>query len=149
MYLEYINSLTAFREIEKTKCLYSKAWNKDGEVFLSIPEQELSTVKYCGKGIKLLFSLCKYCNRKYCLTHAIPEVHGCADEARRKVREKMFSDFVDEQKGRNEEPINKYKEQELRDQIKQKINAAKKKRMTLQAKKNLKSLKKSGRRKKK
>jgi len=35
--------------------------------------------KRCLKSIKLLGITCKYCNVKFCSTHAFPEMHGCHD----------------------------------------------------------------------
>lgn len=40
----------------------------------------------CKAGITLLGQLCPHCNRRFCLSHHMPEVHGCGDAIRRQVR---------------------------------------------------------------
>lgn len=40
----------------------------------------------CKTGISLLGQLCAQCNRRFCLSHHLPEVHGCGDAIRRQVR---------------------------------------------------------------
>jgi hypothetical protein len=137
---KYLDDITAFRELEKTKCLYSKKWNKDGDVVIYIPKDELQKTKYCGKNIRFLSQLCKICDRKYCLTHAVPETHGCGDAARVKARSQMQKDFHARDFQKNE--VDKRLAEDLRARAKRKIQENQKKRMTKQAKKNLKKMKK-------
>lgn len=40
----------------------------------------------CRTAITLLGQLCQQCNRRFCLSHHLPEVHGCGDAVRRQVR---------------------------------------------------------------
>ena len=40
----------------------------------------------CKAGITLLGQLCSHCNRRFCLSHHLPEIHGCGDAIRRQVR---------------------------------------------------------------
>ena len=43
----------------------------------------------CKQSIRTLGQLCKCCERTYCLSHHIPEVHGCGEAA--KVRARQFA----------------------------------------------------------
>ena len=47
-----------------------------------------STCAYtvCKKKVNVLGLHCQFCRRKFCMEHGIPEVHGCADEAKRYAR---------------------------------------------------------------
>ena len=138
--LKYLEEITAFRELEKTKCLFSKKWNKEGEVLKYIPKDELENTKFCGKNIRFLSQLCKLCDRRYCLSHAVPESHGCGDEAKKKARSDMQKEFHNRDFKKNE--VNETLKEELRERAKRKIRENQRKRMTKQAKKNLKKMKK-------
>lgn len=41
----------------------------------------------CKASITTLGQLCPHCNRRYCLSHHIPEVHGCGDKAKAHARQ--------------------------------------------------------------
>ena len=40
----------------------------------------------CKKGVNMLGLRCQFCARRFCMQHGIPEVHGCAEEAKRHAR---------------------------------------------------------------
>lgn len=40
----------------------------------------------CRKRANLLGLWCQFCRRRFCMEHGIPEVHGCADEAKKHAR---------------------------------------------------------------
>lgn len=41
----------------------------------------------CNQSIRTLGQLCKCCERTYCLSHHIPEVHGCGEAAKVRARQ--------------------------------------------------------------
>ena len=41
----------------------------------------------CKQSIRTLGQLCKCCERTYCLSHHIPEVHGCGEAAKVRARQ--------------------------------------------------------------
>lgn len=41
----------------------------------------------CKASVTTLGQLCPHCNRRYCLSHHIPEVHGCGDKAKAHARQ--------------------------------------------------------------
>ena len=43
----------------------------------------------CPKSVNVLFHFCHHCKRKFCLSHAQPEIHGCGAEA--KLFERLVS----------------------------------------------------------
>lgn len=49
---------------------------------------EDSTCAYtvCKKKVNLLGLHCQFCRQKFCMKHGIPEVHGCAEEAKKYAR---------------------------------------------------------------
>ena len=43
----------------------------------------------CKKSTSMLGSKCEFCCSKFCMSHTVPEIHGCGLEAKRKARERM------------------------------------------------------------
>ena len=41
----------------------------------------------CKQSIRTLGQLCKCCERTYCLSHHIPEIHGCCEAAKLRARQ--------------------------------------------------------------
>ncbi|KAK1784903.1 hypothetical protein P4O66_018343 [Electrophorus voltai] len=48
----------------------------------------------CKNSVLTLGQLCLYCNRQYCLSHHIPEVHGCGDKAKVQARMRISKEGV-------------------------------------------------------
>uniref|UniRef100_A0A673KME9 Immunoglobulin mu DNA binding protein 2 n=1 Tax=Sinocyclocheilus rhinocerous TaxID=307959 RepID=A0A673KME9_9TELE len=48
----------------------------------------------CKASVLTLGQLCLYCNRQYCLSHHIPEVHGCGDKAKAQARMRISKEGV-------------------------------------------------------
>lgn len=48
----------------------------------------------CKASVLTLGQLCIYCNRQYCLSHHIPEVHGCGDKAKSQARMRISKEGV-------------------------------------------------------
>ncbi|XP_056137744.1 DNA-binding protein SMUBP-2 [Lampris incognitus] len=48
----------------------------------------------CKASVLTLGQLCKFCNRQYCLSHHIPEVHGCGDKAKSHARMRISKEGV-------------------------------------------------------
>ncbi|XP_061773270.1 DNA-binding protein SMUBP-2 [Nerophis ophidion] len=48
----------------------------------------------CKTSILMLGQLCLFCNRQYCLSHHIPEVHGCGDKAKSHARMRISREGV-------------------------------------------------------
>ena len=47
----------------------------------------------CKKPVNLLGMHCKFCNRKFCMAHSIPEVHGCAEAAKTHARSQISKEL--------------------------------------------------------
>ncbi|XP_053175060.1 DNA-binding protein SMUBP-2 isoform X2 [Scomber japonicus] len=56
-------------------------------------ESVCSFVK-CKASVLTLGQLCIFCNRQYCLSHHIPEVHGCGDKAKSHARMRISKEGV-------------------------------------------------------
>ncbi|XP_045893560.1 DNA-binding protein SMUBP-2 [Micropterus dolomieu] len=56
-------------------------------------ESVCSFVK-CKASVLTLGQLCPFCNRQYCLSHHIPEVHGCGDKAKSHARMRISKEGV-------------------------------------------------------
>ncbi|XP_036391211.1 DNA-binding protein SMUBP-2 [Megalops cyprinoides] len=48
----------------------------------------------CKASVQTLGQLCPFCNRRYCLSHHIPEVHGCGDKAKAQARMRISKEGV-------------------------------------------------------
>ncbi|XP_068615340.1 DNA-binding protein SMUBP-2-like [Brachionichthys hirsutus] len=48
----------------------------------------------CKASVLTLGQLCSFCNRQYCLSHHIPEVHGCGDKAKSHARMRISKEGV-------------------------------------------------------
>ncbi|NWU71552.1 SMBP2 protein, partial [Pterocles burchelli] len=48
----------------------------------------------CKASVTTLGQLCLHCNRRYCLSHHVPEVHGCGDKARAHARQRISREGV-------------------------------------------------------
>ncbi|XP_076027106.1 DNA-binding protein SMUBP-2 [Genypterus blacodes] len=48
----------------------------------------------CKASVRTLGQLCLFCKRQYCLSHHIPEVHGCGDEAKSQARMRISREGV-------------------------------------------------------
>ncbi|XP_034032279.1 DNA-binding protein SMUBP-2 isoform X2 [Thalassophryne amazonica] len=48
----------------------------------------------CKASVLTLGQLCLFCNRQYCLSHHIPEVHGCGDKAKSHARMRIIKEGV-------------------------------------------------------
>lgn len=48
----------------------------------------------CKASVLTLGQLCMFCNRQYCLSHHIPEVHGCGDKAKSHARMRISKEGV-------------------------------------------------------
>ncbi|MBN3300550.1 SMBP2 protein, partial [Amia calva] len=48
----------------------------------------------CKASVLTLGQLCPHCNKRYCLSHHIPEVHGCGDKAKAQARMRISKEGV-------------------------------------------------------
>uniref|UniRef100_A0A7M4ESU9 Immunoglobulin mu DNA binding protein 2 n=1 Tax=Crocodylus porosus TaxID=8502 RepID=A0A7M4ESU9_CROPO len=48
----------------------------------------------CKASITTLGQLCLHCNKRYCLSHHIPEVHGCGEKAKVHARQRISKEGV-------------------------------------------------------
>ncbi|XP_027625195.1 DNA-binding protein SMUBP-2 [Tupaia chinensis] len=48
----------------------------------------------CTASIATLGQLCQLCGRRYCLSHQLPEVHGCGERARAQARQRISREGV-------------------------------------------------------
>ncbi|KAL8170109.1 UNVERIFIED_CONTAM: hypothetical protein K2H54_063441 [Gekko kuhli] len=48
----------------------------------------------CKASVMTLGQLCLHCNKRYCLSHHIPEIHGCAEKAKAHARQRISREGV-------------------------------------------------------
>ncbi|NWR95037.1 SMBP2 protein, partial [Furnarius figulus] len=48
----------------------------------------------CKATVTTLGQLCHHCQRRYCLSHHVPEVHGCGDQAKAHARQRISREGV-------------------------------------------------------
>lgn len=89
-------------------------------------QDNICNAQRCKVKITILGQTCSYCNRRYCLEHSMPEVHGCGDRARREIRQ---THLASSQTASASVPERKrpYLERKLQEKITSKENQRKKK----------------------
>ena len=72
----------------KKKAQQGPEAEEDLDSLLAAMKQADSTCSHpkCKKQVNVLGMRCRFCQRKYCVEHSIPEVHGCAEEAKKHAR---------------------------------------------------------------
>ena len=50
--------------------------------------------KKCKTSVQTLCNVCNFCQGRYCMSHHMPEVHGCGDAARAEARARISKDGV-------------------------------------------------------
>ncbi|XP_054027574.1 DNA-binding protein SMUBP-2 [Dryobates pubescens] len=48
----------------------------------------------CRASVTVLGQLCPHCRRRYCLSHHIPEVHGCGEKAKAQARQRLSREGI-------------------------------------------------------
>ncbi|NXW63007.1 SMBP2 protein, partial [Eurystomus gularis] len=48
----------------------------------------------CKASVTTLGQLCLHCNRRYCLSHHVPEVHGCGEKAKAQARQRISREGI-------------------------------------------------------
>ncbi|XP_042311748.1 DNA-binding protein SMUBP-2-like [Sceloporus undulatus] len=48
----------------------------------------------CKASITTLGQLCLHCNKRYCLSHLIPEIHGCGEKAKAHARQRISREGI-------------------------------------------------------
>ena len=73
----------------KKKCPSVKSKSDDLDAMLAeiTLMDSLCDFQGCRKNVNLLGLQCQFCYRRFCMEHTIPEVHGCADAAKRQARQ--------------------------------------------------------------
>ncbi|KAJ8248898.1 hypothetical protein GJAV_G00228960 [Gymnothorax javanicus] len=54
----------------------------DALVEAAVKADSVCAMAKCKASVLTMGQLCPFCNRRYCLSHHIPEVHGCGDSAK-------------------------------------------------------------------
>ncbi|KAK2848093.1 hypothetical protein Q7C36_009775 [Tachysurus vachellii] len=66
----------------------------DALVDAVVKAESVCSFMKCKASVLTLGQLCVYCNRQYCLSHHIPEVHGCGDKAKAQARMRISKEGV-------------------------------------------------------
>ena len=94
-------------------------------------QDNVCNAQRCKTKITLLGQLCSYCNRRYCLEHSMPEVHGCGHQARTDIRQTHISTHANSRPVYENTSISKdkrpYLERKLQEKIASKENQRKRK----------------------
>ncbi|NXX48694.1 SMBP2 protein, partial [Tricholaema leucomelas] len=72
------------------------AAEEDIDALISAAVQADSTCGFpcCKASVTVLGQLCAHCNRRYCLSHHIPEVHGCGEKAKVQARQRLSREGI-------------------------------------------------------
>ncbi|KFQ95864.1 DNA-binding protein SMUBP-2, partial [Nipponia nippon] len=66
----------------------------DALISAAIKADNTCSFPRCKASVTTLGQLCLHCNRCYCLSHHIPEVHGCGEKARAHARQRISREGV-------------------------------------------------------
>ncbi|XP_072015866.1 DNA-binding protein SMUBP-2-like [Amphiura filiformis] len=81
----------AKRKIDKSKQKQALENTKEEDfdklIAMAKKADNVCNYRKCKEKITALGQLCEFCNKRYCFSHHIPEVHGCGDMARAKARQ--------------------------------------------------------------
>uniref|UniRef100_A0A669QK06 Immunoglobulin mu DNA binding protein 2 n=1 Tax=Phasianus colchicus TaxID=9054 RepID=A0A669QK06_PHACC len=74
---------------ESAKTTTDSASEEDIDALISAAVKTDNTCGFprCKASVTTLGQFCPHCNRRYCLSHHIPEVHGCGDKAKAHARQ--------------------------------------------------------------
>ncbi|XP_072193027.1 DNA-binding protein SMUBP-2 [Excalfactoria chinensis] len=59
----------------------------DALISAAIKADNTCSFPHCKASVTTLGQICPYCNRRYCFSHHIPEVHSCGDKAKAHARQ--------------------------------------------------------------
>ena len=73
---------------KKTKNAIEKQSEEDFDALIAAAQKENSVCNYpkCKQYTTTLGQNCEFCAKRFCLSHHIPEGHGCGDRAKQKAR---------------------------------------------------------------
>ncbi|NXG59682.1 SMBP2 protein, partial [Hemiprocne comata] len=66
----------------------------DALISAAIKADNTCSLSSCPASLAALGQLCPHCNRRYCLSHHLPEVHGCGDKAKAQARQRISMEGV-------------------------------------------------------
>ncbi|XP_066439307.1 DNA-binding protein SMUBP-2 [Eleutherodactylus coqui] len=85
--------------------------NFDALIAATVKADNTCGLAKCKSSVVTVGDFCIHCNKRYCLSHHIPEVHGCGDRAKAKARARISREGVlypgSGQKDRSLDPIKK------------------------------------------
>ena len=75
-------------EVSNVKEPFAEAGSDfDAVIASAIRENWTCSYVKCKASVRTLGQNCEYCSKRYCLSHHIPEVHGCGDRAKIRARQ--------------------------------------------------------------
>ncbi|XP_063014407.1 DNA-binding protein SMUBP-2 isoform X2 [Melospiza melodia melodia] len=80
----------------KAKPAIGSAAGEDFEALISAAMEADKTCAFsrCKASVTTLGQLCHHCRRLFCLSHHIPEVHGCGDRAKAQARQRISREGI-------------------------------------------------------
>ena len=75
----------------------------------------------CKTSITVLGQQCNYCRRRFCLSHHLPEVHGCGDAAKQSARSSILSHTSTSSASVKSKPLDTTKRAHLQRRLDKKI----------------------------
>lgn len=94
---ETVSKSSAPRRFDKELAKKINSVDSDDFDALIATVQKLDSIccfKKCKTSVQTLCNVCNFCQGRYCMSHFIPEVHGCGDAARADARAKISKEGV-------------------------------------------------------
>ncbi|KAJ7344288.1 hypothetical protein JRQ81_000238 [Phrynocephalus forsythii] len=82
------------KAVIKTKAEEAAEEDLDAMISATIKADNTCGFFKCKASVATLGQLCLHCNKRYCLSHHIPEIHGCGEKAKAHARQRISKEGV-------------------------------------------------------
>ncbi|NXI36863.1 SMBP2 protein, partial [Galbula dea] len=78
----------------KSRAESAAAEDIDSLISAAVKADNTCAFPHCKASVTILGQLCLHCNKHYCLSHHIPEVHGCGEKAKAQARQRISREGI-------------------------------------------------------
>nr|XP_008106994.1 PREDICTED: DNA-binding protein SMUBP-2 [Anolis carolinensis] len=82
------------KPVVKTRTESAAEEDFDAMISAAVKADNTCGFSKCKASVTTLGQLCLYCNKRYCLSHHIPEIHGCGEKAKAHARQRISKEGV-------------------------------------------------------
>ncbi|XP_050808766.1 DNA-binding protein SMUBP-2 isoform X2 [Gopherus flavomarginatus] len=82
------------KTVVKTGADSQAAEDIDALISAAVQADNICGFPRCKASVTTLGQLCLHCNKRYCLSHHIPEIHGCGEKAKAQARQRISREGI-------------------------------------------------------